>query len=124
MSKLVCLVQNLRDCNIPLSPSDIIPLNFGYKKLREIFRRMPSYRGEVPAGHPCFPEGSAAVCGETCGPVDLNAPDIIYTAEDDEAIDKFHRDYGTPSLSSSILREKLTEFQSKRRGTRCVQLKF
>lgn len=74
-------------------PSDIIPLNFGYKKLREIFRRMPSYRGEVPAGHPCFPEGSAAVCGETCGPVDLNAPDLIYTAEDDEAIDKFHRDY-------------------------------
>ncbi|KIK41291.1 GMC oxidoreductase [Suillus luteus UH-Slu-Lm8-n1] len=74
-------------------PSDIIPLNFGYKKLREIFRRMPSYRGEVPAGHPSFPEGSAAVCGETCGPVDLNAPDIIYTTEDDEAIDKFHRDY-------------------------------
>jgi alcohol oxidase len=96
----------------PFSPSDIIPLNFGYKKLREIFRRMPSYRGEVPAGHPCFPEGSDAVCGETCGPVDLNAPDIIiiYTAEDDEAIDKFHRDHGEPSLSSSVLR--------------CVQLEF
>jgi alcohol oxidase len=73
---------------------------------------MPSYRGEVPAGHPCFPEGSDAVCGETCGPVDLNAPDIIiiYTAEDDEAIDKFHRDHGEPSLSSSVLR--------------CVQLEF
>ncbi|KAG2367142.1 GMC oxidoreductase-domain-containing protein [Suillus spraguei] len=73
-------------------PSDIVPLNFGYKKTREIFRRMPSYRGEVPSRHPCFPEGSAAVCGETSGPVDLNAPDIIYTAEDDEAIDKFHRE--------------------------------
>ncbi|KAG1859704.1 hypothetical protein F4604DRAFT_2037091 [Suillus subluteus] len=38
-------------------PSDIVPLNFGYKKMREIFRRMPSYR-----------------------------------AEDDEAIDRYHRD--------------------------------
>ncbi|KAG2035609.1 alcohol oxidase-like protein [Suillus americanus] len=73
-------------------PSDIVPLNFGYKKMREIYRRMPSYRGETPAGHPCFPEGSAAVCRETSGPVDLNAPDLIYTAEDDEAIDRFHRD--------------------------------
>ncbi|KAG1842335.1 GMC oxidoreductase-domain-containing protein [Suillus subluteus] len=34
----------------------------------------------------------AAVCGEISGPVDLNAPDLIYTAEDDEAIDRFHRD--------------------------------
>ncbi|KAG1859687.1 hypothetical protein F4604DRAFT_1957940 [Suillus subluteus] len=73
-------------------PSDIVPLNFGYKKTREILRRMPSYRGEVPAGHPCFPEGSAAVCRETTGPVDLNAPDLIYTAEDDEAIDRYNRD--------------------------------
>ncbi|KAG2111065.1 GMC oxidoreductase-domain-containing protein [Suillus cothurnatus] len=73
-------------------PSDIVPLNFGYKKIREIFRRMPSYRGEVPISHPCFPEGSAAVCGETTGPVDLDAPDLIYTAEDDEAIDRYNRD--------------------------------
>ncbi|KAG2039074.1 hypothetical protein BDR03DRAFT_1009280 [Suillus americanus] len=73
-------------------PADIVPLNFGYKKIREIFRRMPSYGGEVPAGHPCFPEGSAAVCRETTGPVDLNAPDLIYTAEDDDAIDRYNRD--------------------------------
>ncbi|KAG1846420.1 hypothetical protein DFJ58DRAFT_892952 [Suillus subalutaceus] len=58
----------------------------------EIFRRMASYRGEVAAGHPDFPEGSAAACREASGPVDLNAPDIIYTAEDDEAINQFHRD--------------------------------
>ncbi|KAG1730381.1 GMC oxidoreductase-domain-containing protein [Suillus paluster] len=73
-------------------PSDIVPLNFGYKKMREIFRRMPSYRGEVHTGHPRFPKGSAAVCREASGPVDLHDPDIIYTAEDDEAIDNFHRD--------------------------------
>ncbi|KAG1904333.1 uncharacterized protein F5891DRAFT_1207244 [Suillus fuscotomentosus] len=73
-------------------PSDMVPLNFAYKKTREIFRRMASYRGEVTAGHPDFPEGSAAACRETSGPVDLDAPDIVYTAEDDEAIDRFLRD--------------------------------
>ncbi|KAG0694896.1 GMC oxidoreductase-domain-containing protein [Suillus ampliporus] len=73
-------------------PSDIVPLNFGYKKMREIYRRLPSYRGEVTSGHPTFPEGSAAVCGEAAGPVDLNAPDIIYTAEDDKAIDTYLRE--------------------------------
>ncbi|KAG2130378.1 GMC oxidoreductase-domain-containing protein [Suillus clintonianus] len=73
-------------------PSDIVPLNIGYKRVREICRRMPSYRGEVSTRHPRFPEGSAAVCREATGPVDLNAPDIIYTAEDDEAIEQFHRD--------------------------------
>jgi alcohol oxidase len=54
---------------------------------------MPSYRGEVTIDHPRFPEGSAAVCGEATGPVELNAPDIAYTAEDDEAIENFNRDY-------------------------------
>ncbi|KAG2113898.1 GMC oxidoreductase-domain-containing protein [Suillus discolor] len=73
-------------------PSDIVPLNFAYKKTRELFRRMASYRGEVAAGHPDFPEGSAAACREAARPVDLNAPDIVYTAEDEEAIDRFHRD--------------------------------
>ncbi|KAG1799816.1 GMC oxidoreductase-domain-containing protein [Suillus plorans] len=73
-------------------PSDMVPLNFGYKKTREIFRRMASYRGEVTAGHPDFPERSAAACREVSGPVDLYAPDIAYTAEDDEAIDRFLRD--------------------------------
>ncbi|KAG2095430.1 GMC oxidoreductase-domain-containing protein [Suillus discolor] len=82
-------------------PSDIVPLNFAYKKMREILRRMPSYRGEVPAGHPRFSDGSAAVCGETSGPMDLNAPDIIYTAEDDEAIDRFHRD-NIPTAAHSL----------------------
>ncbi|KAG2088378.1 uncharacterized protein F5147DRAFT_587704, partial [Suillus discolor] len=59
---------------------------------RQNFGRMSSYRGEVTAGYPDFPEGSAAACKEASGPVDLNAPDIIYTAEDDKAINQFHRD--------------------------------
>jgi len=64
--------------------------------MREIFRRLPSYRGEVAAGHPSFPEGSAAACGEASGPVGVDAPDIVYTAEDDKAIDEFHRDNSKP----------------------------
>jgi len=55
---------------------------------------MPSYRGEASAHHPRFPEGSAAACGEASGPVDLNAPDIVYSAEDDEAIEKYHIEHG------------------------------
>ncbi|KAG1861737.1 GMC oxidoreductase-domain-containing protein [Suillus subalutaceus] len=61
-------------------PSDIIPLDFGYK------RRVKSFDAWLPT------EGSAAACREASGPVDLNAPDIVYTAEDDEAISQFHRD--------------------------------
>jgi len=40
-----------------------------------------------------FPRRKCAVCGEASGPVDLNAPDIIYTPEDDEAVDEFHREH-------------------------------
>jgi hypothetical protein len=61
---------------------------------------MPSYRGEVPARHPRFPEGSAAACGEACGPVDLNAPDIVYTAEDDAAIEQYCRHNSKSRLQS------------------------
>jgi len=72
--------------------------------MREIFRRMPSYRGEVHDHHPRFSQGSAAVCQEASGPVDLNAPDIIYTAEDEEAIANFHRDNGMSFLDMPSLR--------------------
>jgi hypothetical protein len=29
-------------------------LTFAYKKMRELYRRMHSYRGEIPAGYPRF----------------------------------------------------------------------
>jgi len=97
--------RHMLNYNILLSPSDIVPLNYSYKKMREILRRMPSYRGEVPTNHPIFPEGSAAVCGEALGPVDLDAPDIIYTTEDDQAIDKFIRDTGMSNMARHLLRQ-------------------
>lgn len=52
---------------------------------------MPLYRGELQLKHPVFRAGSAAECKETDGPVPFDAPDIVYTTEDNGAIDDFHR---------------------------------
>ncbi|KAJ7508943.1 GMC oxidoreductase-domain-containing protein [Mycena galericulata] len=71
---------------------DLVVLRWTYKWSRELSRRMESYRGEYADGHPKFPEGSQVVCREAEGPVDVSAPEMKYTAEDDEAIDVFHRE--------------------------------
>ncbi|KAJ7452728.1 GMC oxidoreductase-domain-containing protein [Mycena galericulata] len=71
---------------------DLVVLRWAYKWSRELARRMDSYRGEYAPGHPKFPEGSPLVCRETEGTVDVSAPEMKYTAEDDEAIDAFHRE--------------------------------
>lgn len=76
------------------SSSDLAILRLGYKKMREWIRRMPLYRGELQRKHPVFPEGSAAECKEGGGPVPIDAPNIVYTTEDDKAIDDFHRMQG------------------------------
>ncbi|KAJ7455243.1 GMC oxidoreductase-domain-containing protein [Mycena galericulata] len=72
-------------------PEDVAVLRWSYKWSREMARRMESYRGEFTLEHPPFAAGSAAACGEAKGPVPISAPDIVYSAEDDEAIDRFHR---------------------------------
>ncbi|KAG1889004.1 uncharacterized protein F5891DRAFT_1198882 [Suillus fuscotomentosus] len=57
-------------------------------------------------------KGNAAARREASVPVDLNAPDIIYTAEDDQAINQFYRDInmsisplkvGTKTYSTALL---------------------
>ncbi|THU82506.1 alcohol oxidase [Dendrothele bispora CBS 962.96] len=74
-------------------PADLASLRWTYKHSRELIRRMAHYRGETPSGHPKFPEGSAAAArGECDGPEPIEAEDIVYTEEDDRAIDNFHRD--------------------------------
>ena len=55
---------------------------------------MKFYRGEVLPSHPRFPKGSAAEARSSAMPVGITAPDIIYTKEDDEAIDLFNREIG------------------------------
>ncbi|KAF8556481.1 alcohol oxidase [Imleria badia] len=88
------------DSNSPLEfdpdycskPGDVAQLSLLYKMTRELARRMPTYRGEVAAYHPKFPAGSPAACSETDGPVPTDAPDVVYSDADDEAIVKFIRD--------------------------------
>ncbi|KAI9460309.1 GMC oxidoreductase-domain-containing protein [Boletus coccyginus] len=88
------------DANSPLDfdpgyctkPGDVAQLTLLYKMTRELVRRMPAYRGEVAACHPVFPPGSPAACRETDGPLPVDAPDIVYSEADDEAIAKFNRD--------------------------------
>jgi alcohol oxidase len=55
---------------------------------------MATYRGEFEPDHPRFPEGSQAGTRISTGPVDVSSPDIIYSAEDNEAIDIFNRERG------------------------------
>ena len=77
------------------SPADLVILRWAYKHVREIGRRMDIYRGDVQIGHPTFAEGSQAATQKTGSPVDISAPKIVYSKEDDDAIDEFHRRSGS-----------------------------
>ncbi|KAI9571645.1 GMC oxidoreductase-domain-containing protein [Boletus coccyginus] len=98
------------DANSPLDfdpgycsePGDVAQLTLLYKMTHELVRRMPAYRGEVLSYHPTFPPGSPAACKETIDPVPMDAPDIVYSDTDDEAIVKFNRDTGDPRHDCSI----------------------
>ena len=58
---------------------------------------MEFYRGDLQVGHPTFAEGSQAATqlAGTGTPVETSAPKIIYSKEDDDAIDEFHRRTGS-----------------------------
>ncbi|KAI0310132.1 alcohol oxidase-like protein [Amylostereum chailletii] len=74
------------------SMADVMPLVWTYKYTREIARRMPLFRGEVASLHPVFPKDSPAqVLVDSEGPVAVDAERIVYTREDDEAIEKHMR---------------------------------
>ncbi|CAE6486986.1 unnamed protein product [Rhizoctonia solani] len=64
-----------------------------YKKTREVARRMPSYRGELALLHPKFPEGSAAACIRLDEPLPKVLNDLVYTTEDNKAIEDFVRQF-------------------------------
>jgi len=74
--------------------ADMAPLVWAYKHSRELARRMPAFRGEYAIGHPSFPQGSAAAVIESGIPTALNAPNISYSAEDDQAIEEWVRNTG------------------------------
>lgn len=71
----------------PPTPTDI----WSYKSQRSIARRMPTYRGEHAPSHPPFPPTSAAACGRTDGPVAPDAPEIVYSDEDERILEAWLR---------------------------------
>ena len=82
------------------SRADLVALRWAYKHVREIARRMEFYRGDLQGGHPAFAEDSQAAAAATLQagsstPVDISAPKIVYSKEDDDAIDEFHRRSGS-----------------------------
>ncbi|KAJ6605452.1 GMC oxidoreductase-domain-containing protein [Mycena vulgaris] len=64
----------------------VAALRWGYKKGRELIRRLPAFRGTLTPAHPQFFLDSPAALTET-DPVPMEAPRVIYSAEDDTAID-------------------------------------
>ena len=77
------------------SPADLVILRWGYKHVREIGRRMQFYRGDLQIGYPTFAEGSQAVSQQIGAPAEISASKIVYSKEDDDAIDEFHRRTGS-----------------------------
>ena len=77
------------------SPADLVILRWAYKHAREIGRRMEFYRGDLQLGHPIFAEGSQAVTQQASTPTEISASKIVYSKEDDDAIDEFHRNTGS-----------------------------
>ncbi|KAJ7606649.1 hypothetical protein FB45DRAFT_1068331 [Roridomyces roridus] len=74
------------------SPAELAALRWAYKKSREIARRLSFFRGALPPTHPNFnPESSAAAAILETSPVSLEAPKIVYSKDDDEAIDTYLR---------------------------------
>ncbi|KAI3619410.1 alcohol oxidase-like protein [Moniliophthora roreri] len=82
------------DPNFLADRADHATLRWGYKKAREIARRMSVYKGDHLPGHPAFsPDSDAAVKDETkaSGPTPIDAPNIKYTKEDDKVIEEFNK---------------------------------
>ncbi|CAE6479537.1 unnamed protein product [Rhizoctonia solani] len=63
-----------------------------YKKSREILRRMPSYRGEYAPLHPRFPADSKVGCVVLEQADPSNIEDLIYTKEDNAALEDWVRE--------------------------------
>ncbi|KAK2784411.1 hypothetical protein FQN52_008992 [Onygenales sp. PD_12] len=83
-------------------PADAQKLVWGYKKQREIARRMDHYQGPDKLGHPTFPAGSKAsfeVVDAASKAQGYPVP-IEYSEEDNKAIEKFVRENVTTTWHS------------------------
>ncbi|KAJ6463036.1 GMC oxidoreductase-domain-containing protein [Mycena vitilis] len=80
------------DAGFLTSIADVQAMRWAYKKSREIVRRLPSFRGAFVPAHPQFAENSPAALVEN-NTVSMNAPKVVYSAEDDAAIDMYLRTF-------------------------------
>lgn len=71
---------------------DILKHLWAYKKQREIFRRMKTYRGEVEILHPKFAPNSKAALVRLNDSPSGKISDIEYSAQDDEVIKQWARE--------------------------------
>ncbi|KAJ3874896.1 GMC oxidoreductase-domain-containing protein [Lentinula edodes] len=78
---------------------DVAALRWGYKKGRELVRRLPVHVGALTPAHPQFSPDSLATLTDV-GPVAIDAPKIVYSKEDDAAIDQNIRQFVQTSWHS------------------------
>lgn len=71
--------------------ADMAPQVWMFKKLREIMRRMPSYRGEFAAIHPKYAEDSPARCMPWAASTEPIV-DLVYSDADTAAIEQWVRE--------------------------------
>jgi hypothetical protein len=91
-----CIVYLTRKADMQL-------LIWGYKFLREIARRMPHFSGEPPGLHPAFsPGGPASIVAHAEGPVAFDTPRIVYSEDDERALEEFARAKGAWLLPFSV----------------------
>ena len=87
---------------------DLVALRYAWKICREHGRRMSSYRGEYAPDHPKYPAGSAAAASQNhTTPVPVNAPDVVYTEDDNKAIDDLLKASGEILLTFRLSQDNL-----------------
>ncbi|PSR71643.1 hypothetical protein PHLCEN_2v12496 [Hermanssonia centrifuga] len=71
--------------------ADLEVLKWAYKRTREYARRMACFRGLYVPNHPQFAENSLAARKDEVLPAAIDAPDIVYSEEDDKAVETYIR---------------------------------
>ena len=89
--------------------SDLKMQLWAYKMSRAIARRLPYFRGELELGHPEFKAGSRAALSVPGEGLQVEGAEVVYSAEDDEAIEKWIRENLNTtwhSLGTCAMRER------------------
>ncbi|EEH03136.1 alcohol oxidase [Histoplasma capsulatum G186AR] len=83
-------------------PADVMKLVWGYKKQREIARRLPYYNGANPFGNPAFPPGSKAdpEVVDAASKAKGHPVPIEYSEADNNAIEEYIRENLTTTFHS------------------------